>query len=40
MMRVVSGAVIFIDASCCGGESADGLVIPRPPRHTCNAIRS
>ena len=52
MMRAVSGAVIFTDASCCDGVviftdasccdgvSADGFVIPRPCSHTSNAISS
>jgi len=36
-MRAVSGAVIFFDASWCAVVSADGLLIPRPPRCTGNA---
>ena len=36
-MRALSEAVIFFDASWCAVVSADGLVIPRPPRHSGNA---
>ena len=40
MMRSVSGAVIFFDASWCAYVLADGLVIPSPPNRTGNAKSS